>query len=293
MDKLALIYEFNKSSPLFAYVAQIELENNNVDKALEILETGLKLYPDYSTGLIIYSKALSMIGDFENAKTILKKATNIIDSNETYDFYLNEFEKFKKNNEMLKGSRRINFLDETFETTQLTTEESTINNKATSASENELSFNEDEKSLNQIVEQTIDNLENTEILNKENNTENTINKSIATEENSQDDIETPDDIEAQNDIETPDDIEKLVDKLEEAKMPPPPIEEIKEEPTEENEDNKEIISETLAGIYFAQGNLEEALSIYEKLILHQPEKAAFFKKRVAEIKELIESGEEF
>ncbi|MCX6252485.1 MAG: tetratricopeptide repeat protein [Bacteroidetes bacterium] len=48
-------------------------------------------------------------------------------------------------------------------------------------------------------------------------------------------------------------------------------------------DAEEIVSETLAQLYYRQGNVHKAIKIYEKLILLYPEKSSFF---AAQIKKL-------
>ncbi len=47
--------------------------------------------------------------------------------------------------------------------------------------------------------------------------------------------------------------------------------------------NKNIISETLAVIYYAQGSLREAKYIYERLLEKHPEKADLYKSKISEI----------
>jgi len=52
------------------------------------------------------------------------------------------------------------------------------------------------------------------------------------------------------------------------------------------EENEEIITETLANIYFQQKNYEKALDAFEKLSLKYPEKSVYFATRIEEIEEL-------
>ena len=50
-------------------------------------------------------------------------------------------------------------------------------------------------------------------------------------------------------------------------------------------DNNEMNTETLAEIYVKQGNYPKAITIYEQLMLSNPEKKVFFASRINYIKQ--------
>lgn len=263
MDKFALIYEFDKTSPLFAYIAQKELELNNYDKALEVIEEGLQIYPDYSVALIIYAKILAAKGNLENAKTNLLKACDLINSDETYKYYLSEIEKLYSNYKIEPETSRPTFVPEEFN----------------------FAIDENPK-LDDIP--VLDDMAEIEAIIKGQLFDDELFK-----EDNLDSIQ----------ISKEDDLDKLAEELSNAHMPPPQkaeseelpeieeVFEVVEEPIiEEKPTEREIVSETLAGIYFAQGNYKEALSLYSKLVDYNPVKADFFKKRIRQINEILDKG---
>lgn len=109
-DKVSLIFEYDKTSPLFVRQANTEIENNNVERAIEILTEGIKLYSDYPTAYILYSKALSLVGEYGNALNQAKTASDLLHSKKTYEFYLREIENIKKRSSLFNSNRGTAFI---------------------------------------------------------------------------------------------------------------------------------------------------------------------------------------
>jgi len=211
-SRLSLVYEFNNSSPLFARVAAIELEKGNSEKAENILQQGLKLFPDYAAGYIIFGKLLTHLTRYKEAEESFRKGCSIIASKSSLEYYLNYLESAKKETSSLQGSRRVSFVDN--------------------------------KTLDII------------------------------------DIDTP--IEEQ--------LDTLAKKIDNAKIPYPDNNEIIDSPDDDELNigaTEKIVSETIAEIYFAQGNLDEALTVYKKLMIKKPERSDFFEQKIKEIQSLI------
>ena len=117
MDKFALVYEFNNDSPLIVYKASKELEDNNIAKAIEMLNKAIEDYPYYPTPHFLLATALAYNQEFEEAQLMLSKAHNILDNEQTYKYYTNLIEKIKRESDGVSSSfdDAVNkVLDETF-----------------------------------------------------------------------------------------------------------------------------------------------------------------------------------
>ena len=207
-DKIALIYEFNKQSPLFARVANAELNKGNFEYALKILSEGLELYPDYPAAHLVYAKALACTGKKEDAVIEIKKASSLISDKKTEDYYLYQIEKISAESSAFSESRRTSFFPESFEQVEKEPEEK------------------------EIVD---------------------------------------------------DGLEQLAEELNNAKAIETEIEEERPSSGFVFTGGKPIISETLAGIYMAQGNLKDAKFVYEQLIVKEPAKEERLRKKLDEI----------
>ena len=210
-NKIRLIYEYNRKSPVFARIANWELENNNYEIAIEILETGLRENPDFPTPYFILGKAYSKMGEYSKALKCYKKGSELIHSKETYQFYLRELESLK-NLKTPSEFRTIQFPKERTEKT----------------------FREEKTSRPGVIEDNLD---------------------------------------------------ELAEKISQAKIPV-----IQEEKSpgqympNENSERSMIVSETLAKIYLAQGEIQEAIMVYEKLRKKEPVRENYFSQKISELK---------
>ncbi len=109
-DKVSLIYEYNKKSPLFARAANTEIEKNNLEKAVSILLNGLKIYPDYPAAYILLGKAHTLSGNYGQALKNYKTGCELINSRKTFDFYVKELENIKRQRSLFDNNTKNAFL---------------------------------------------------------------------------------------------------------------------------------------------------------------------------------------
>ena len=95
MDKFALVYEFNKDSPLMTYKASRELEAKNYPKALELLSTAIEKYPFHPTAYFLLALALAHNNQFDKAKEMLSIGDDLLNEKNTSEFYTNAVEKIR------------------------------------------------------------------------------------------------------------------------------------------------------------------------------------------------------
>jgi len=99
MDKFAIVYEFNKESPLMTYKGTKELEAKNYSKAAELLAEAIEKFPDHATPYFQYSLALANQNEFEKAKEILTKGDYLLGDKDTFNYYSNLIESIKRDAE--------------------------------------------------------------------------------------------------------------------------------------------------------------------------------------------------
>jgi len=108
-EKLALIFEYNKKSPLFIYAADIEISKNNLQGAKQLIEEGLKIFPDYPTALILLGKVLMLRGEMKEAENVFSRVAQLINNKSTLDHYLKEIDNQRADNVHFTPSRRASF----------------------------------------------------------------------------------------------------------------------------------------------------------------------------------------
>ena len=221
-QKVSLIYEYNNKSPLFARVAENEIEKNNIDEAIKILTEGLINHPDFSVAYFLLSKAHTIKGNYGQALKFVKKGSELIHSPRTFDYYLREIDAIKKQRQLFNVSRWADSANDNF--SNLTT---------TQAIKTE---------SNEPVESI----------------EETLNR-LTTE------------------------IDGATKSIKEAKK------KINDTRIKEYSSNDFIVSETLAKIYITQGEFKEAISVYKKLKLKNPEKESYFNTKIDELKTMLSS----
>lgn len=196
-NKVSLIYEFNKSSPLFVRMAKIEIDENNLERAVEILNNGLKLFPQYPTAYFILGRAFTLTGKYSEAKKAFENGSKLINSKKTFEYYLLELENLRKRRPLFEFNKKNPFLRE-----------------------NDIAANK--------------NLPNG----------NTYNKVQP--------IKEDDDSFSAN--------------------------------SKKFSDDDMIVSETIAKIYVAQGEINEAIKVYEKLRKNDPLQNDYYLKKISELK---------
>ncbi|HEY6906027.1 MAG TPA: tetratricopeptide repeat protein [Ignavibacteriaceae bacterium] len=195
-DKVNLIYEYNRQSPLFVRVANGELEKNNTERAVEILKDGLELFPDYPVAHVLMGKALMLLGKYKESLDSYRRAGEIVNSHHLYEHYLLEVENLKKQRILFETSRKPGFLDETGEGDR---------------KENKISLENELSSFDSMSS----------------------------------------------------------NKIQQAKT---------------GQGSDSIVSETLANIYITQGEFREALSIFERLLIKNPQKSEYYRQKINELK---------
>ena len=230
-NKVSLIYEFNKKSPLFIRKADEEIRNNQIERAVEILLTGLKIYPNYAAAHFILGRAYSLLGLFNQALKSIKTGSVLINSPETYDYYLKVIDSARKQRSLFDSSSRTSFFSSEIESAQ------------------PVFFPEDKKEDEYILP--------------------------AKEETQFVDFE--------------DRLDEVARDISNARLNQSPSNLDYELSNIDNFAGQNMfVSETLAKIYITQGELKEAIEVYQKLIRKNPSKQEYYLQRISELQSQIE-----
>lgn len=114
-SRAKLIYERDNSSPLFLRTADYYLQSNDPHSALSILEKGLRTFPDHPLAFILMGKVHIKLGELELAKFFFKKSSELLNSNQTFIYYKNEFKLTDKQTSPFDSSRGSIFINSTSE----------------------------------------------------------------------------------------------------------------------------------------------------------------------------------
>lgn len=96
VSKFELLFQINSQSPLFITIAYKKILDNDLDGSLSIIEKGLLEFPDHPTALLLKSRILIKKENFSQALRLIKKASNLLGSPKTFDYYLTELETLNK-----------------------------------------------------------------------------------------------------------------------------------------------------------------------------------------------------
>lgn len=111
-ERIKLIYEFNKNSPLFTRVAAVEIQKGNFVEATKILEDGINIHSFYPTAFLLLSLCKAYEGKETEAKIVAKIGADLINSKETLDYYCKKIDEIIEERKSISEASRPNFVDE-------------------------------------------------------------------------------------------------------------------------------------------------------------------------------------
>lgn len=112
VDKIKLIYEYNEDSPLFARVASHEIKDGNINDAVKLLETGIRIHPYYPSAHLVLALANAYAGKEEDARNSAAIGSELLGSSETYDYYLKKIAEIISERNTLSEAKRPAFIAE-------------------------------------------------------------------------------------------------------------------------------------------------------------------------------------
>jgi tetratricopeptide (TPR) repeat protein len=112
IERLKLIYEFNKSSPLFAFIAAAEIEHGNINDAIKILEAGLLIHPKYPTAYFILALAKAYAGESDEAIKYAMQGSQILGSDDSFEYYEKKIYQIISERNSIQETKRPTFTEE-------------------------------------------------------------------------------------------------------------------------------------------------------------------------------------
>ena len=79
----------NNDTLLFTRLAENEINNGNIEKAIDILKNGIHKFTNYPSSYLLYGEALLTIGKVDEAKNAFKTGTDLLGFQDTSDYYMN------------------------------------------------------------------------------------------------------------------------------------------------------------------------------------------------------------
>lgn len=110
-EKAHLIFEYDPQSPLFVRTAKKEIEDQNLDAALQILNIGLLRYPNHPVAIILIGEILALQGKYSEALQYYRNASELIDDPGTFQFYQNKLLEIKKLHSPFAMRKQTSFIE--------------------------------------------------------------------------------------------------------------------------------------------------------------------------------------
>lgn len=303
IDQLEKHLSEHPTSPLFARLANIYLENGKAEKALEVCDRGLDQFPFYVTGHLIKGKTLASLGRNAEASLELQMVVDfypqIAGDLKVLDLLRLDSEKIQETDSedkkevsvvkerVLKAPTHKPEIKEEAREVETVNKEDAAGENVTNRSGKDDPFGIETSGVSEEDIEIIDydHSETTRdpfdlfvdrIRMELGGTENTISLKEFLES---------DPLAERSAQERKDSIEEFAQKLQAAKRIVPDRNYSGEQNIVEEEPEEEttIATPTLAEIFFKQGRYDAAIKMYEALVVNKPNEAEKFRKRIAEI----------
>lgn len=211
-------------------MANAELDNNNVDNAVKILQSGLRIFPDYPVAYLLLGKTYALMGGYEKAVECFRRGSDILGTKQTFTHYLTEIDAIRKRRSLFKSTTGA--------------------------------------ALPRTIKAPVNPAEETGLFQQEKKTKSVQELTSSIDEK----------------------LEHLAKEISKAKISVPNQPPAKEKDfLEQLTNDSMLISETLAKIYLAQNEYNEAIKVYEKLIKKDSLKSEYYSGKIIEIRAKINS----